>query len=368
MVTAEIGSETVTQNVVFFKDYKSSSDLMDKSVQLPDVTGNVDADSDPLGLITQNSPGPEGDHCSRLSINPAQDASDWRCPRGIHREDDSLPRFLDDDAGTTLENPDIRVTAGTKREDGLQGGVVEEDAEEPENAESTEDQEEKADDDGRHGNSVVPRESAEQGRKEKNGDALTARHAPGGTWLTKLCDGRGADPGSEAPVGEENRYPRGTEEDSPIMTYDAEGVIKRKREDGRRERSEEKEEPRTRRSRGEETTITQEPEEERENTVAGEQSTKGEPVINQELEGEEDTVSKVIETEGETRKGKEKTDGGRGRRKRRSRERGEAEERKPPSPRSRRKSEKTLWQESRVRKENPSSTRSWRERKTPSAK
>ncbi|KAJ1130435.1 hypothetical protein NDU88_008788 [Pleurodeles waltl] len=86
------------------------------------------------------------------------------------------------------------------------------------------------------------------------------------------------------------------------MTYDAEGVIKRKREDGRRERSEEKEEPRTRRSRGEETTITQEPEEERENTVAGEQSTKGEPVINQELEGEEDTVSKVIETEGETRK------------------------------------------------------------------
>ncbi|KAJ1166631.1 hypothetical protein NDU88_007030 [Pleurodeles waltl] len=76
------------------------------------------------------------------------------------------------------------------------------------------------------------------------------------------------------------------------MTYDAEGVIKRKREDGRRERSEEKEEPRTRRRRGEETTITQEPEEERENTVAGEQSTKGEPAINQELEGEEDTASK----------------------------------------------------------------------------
>ncbi|KAJ1207096.1 hypothetical protein NDU88_002488 [Pleurodeles waltl] len=86
------------------------------------------------------------------------------------------------------------------------------------------------------------------------------------------------------------------------MTYDAEGVIKRKREDGRRERSEEKEEPRTRRSRGEETTIIQEPEEERENTVAGEQSTKGEPTFTQELKGEEDTASKVIETEGETRK------------------------------------------------------------------
>ncbi|KAJ1155457.1 hypothetical protein NDU88_008187 [Pleurodeles waltl] len=86
------------------------------------------------------------------------------------------------------------------------------------------------------------------------------------------------------------------------MTYDAEGVIKRKREDGQRERSEEKEEPRTRKSGGEETTIIQEPEEERENTVAGEQSTKGEPTFTQELKGEEDTASKVIETEGETRK------------------------------------------------------------------
>ncbi|KAJ1154338.1 hypothetical protein NDU88_007090 [Pleurodeles waltl] len=86
------------------------------------------------------------------------------------------------------------------------------------------------------------------------------------------------------------------------MTYDAEGVIKRKREDGRQERSEEKEEPRTRKSRGEETTTIQEPEEERENTGAGEQSTKREPTFTQELKGEEDTASNVIETEGETRK------------------------------------------------------------------
>ncbi|KAJ1106150.1 hypothetical protein NDU88_003553 [Pleurodeles waltl] len=95
------------------------------------------------------------------------------------------------------------------------------------------------------------------------------------------------------------------------MTYDAEGVIKRKREDGRKERSEEKEEPRTRKSRGEETTTIQEPEEERENTGAGEQSTKREPTFTQELKGEEDTASNelkgeedtasnVIETEGET--------------------------------------------------------------------
>ncbi|KAJ1101364.1 hypothetical protein NDU88_006432 [Pleurodeles waltl] len=127
-------------------------------------------------------------HCSRLSINPAQDAYDWRCPRGVHKEDDSLPRCLDDEAGTTLENPDIRVPAGTKREDGLKGGV-EEDAEEQgreENAESTGDREEKADADRRHRNSVVPRGVAEQGRKEEKGDALTALHAPGGTWLTKV--------------------------------------------------------------------------------------------------------------------------------------------------------------------------------------
>ncbi|KAJ1098735.1 hypothetical protein NDU88_003842 [Pleurodeles waltl] len=77
------------------------------------------------------------------------------------------------------------------------------------------------------------------------------------------------------------------------MTYDAEGVIKRKREDGRQERSEEKEEPRTRKSRGEETTTIQEPEEERENTGAGEQSTKREPTFTQELKGEEDTASNM---------------------------------------------------------------------------
>ncbi|KAJ1151432.1 hypothetical protein NDU88_004213 [Pleurodeles waltl] len=73
---------------------------------------------------------------SRVARQPATDASDWRCPRGVHKEDDGLPRFLDDEAGTTLENTDIR-------EDGLQGGV-EEDAEEPgreENAESPGDRE-----------------------------------------------------------------------------------------------------------------------------------------------------------------------------------------------------------------------------------
>ncbi|KAJ1173673.1 hypothetical protein NDU88_005499 [Pleurodeles waltl] len=103
--------------------------------------------------------------CSRLSFNPAQDASNWRWPRGVHGEEVGLPRCLDDaDAGTTLENPDIRVPSGTKREDGQQGAVEEKDAEEPgreENGGNTEDQEKKADDDQRNGNSVVPREAAD---------------------------------------------------------------------------------------------------------------------------------------------------------------------------------------------------------------
>ncbi|KAJ1217164.1 hypothetical protein NDU88_004759 [Pleurodeles waltl] len=118
--------------------------------------------------------------CSRLSNTPAQDASDWRCPRGIHKGDNKK--------SSTLENPDVRVLAETKREDGLQGGV-EEDAEEAdseENAESPGDREEQEDADWRQGNSGGPRGVANHGRKEESGDALIARHAPGGTWLTKV--------------------------------------------------------------------------------------------------------------------------------------------------------------------------------------
>ncbi|KAJ1141925.1 hypothetical protein NDU88_008253 [Pleurodeles waltl] len=138
-------------------------------------------------------------NCSRLSTTPAQDAFDWHCLRGVHKEDDGLPRCLYDEAGTTLENPDVRDPGETKRGDGLQGGVVEEDAEElgrEENVETRGDREEKSDADKRHGNSVVPRGRAEQGRTEKAGDTLTARHAPGGTWLTK----------SNVPWDERNEY------------------------------------------------------------------------------------------------------------------------------------------------------------------
>ncbi|KAJ1088559.1 hypothetical protein NDU88_001716 [Pleurodeles waltl] len=118
------------------------------------------------------------------------DASDWCWPRGVHGEEDGLPRCFDDeDAGTSLENPDIRVPLGTKREDGRPAGVKEKDAEEAGREEkrgNTENEKKKADDDRRNGNCVVPREAADPGRKGRNGDTPTDRHAPGGTWLTKV--------------------------------------------------------------------------------------------------------------------------------------------------------------------------------------
>ncbi|KAJ1157167.1 hypothetical protein NDU88_009882 [Pleurodeles waltl] len=94
----------------------------------------------------------------------AMDAYDCRCPRGVHKEDD--------EAGTTLENPDIRVPAGTKREDRLKGGV-EEDAEKQgreENAESTGDREEEADSTGDTGTAWFPEELlSKEGRRKKEG-------------------------------------------------------------------------------------------------------------------------------------------------------------------------------------------------------
>ncbi|KAJ1082879.1 hypothetical protein NDU88_003042 [Pleurodeles waltl] len=126
-------------------------------------------------------------HCSRLSNIPAPDASDWRCPRGIHNGDDGFSRCQDNENRSALENTDVRVLTETKREDGLQEGV-EKDAEETDNeadAERQGDREEQEDADWRHWNSRGRRGVTDHGRKEDSGDALTGRHAPGGTWLTR---------------------------------------------------------------------------------------------------------------------------------------------------------------------------------------
>ncbi|KAJ1126527.1 hypothetical protein NDU88_004934 [Pleurodeles waltl] len=129
--------------------------------------------------------------CSRLSVNPAHDASEeWRLPLGVRGKKDNLPCSLGNgDAGTSLGNPDIRVPDRTKREDGLRLEVVEdaENAEKTERKENEENTEEgNEDDDGRrNGNSVVPSETTDQRVKERNSDTRAYRHAPGGTWLTK---------------------------------------------------------------------------------------------------------------------------------------------------------------------------------------
>ncbi|KAJ1119550.1 hypothetical protein NDU88_007735 [Pleurodeles waltl] len=123
-------------------------------------------------------------------MNLAYGTSEWRLPRGVHGEKDGLPCYLgNEDAGTSLGNPDIRVPSRTKREDGLPLRN-EEDAEKPgrkENGKDTEDEERKEDDDSRrNGNSVVPTETADHRGTERNGDTRTDRHAPRGTWLTKI--------------------------------------------------------------------------------------------------------------------------------------------------------------------------------------
>ncbi|KAJ1163518.1 hypothetical protein NDU88_003976 [Pleurodeles waltl] len=120
-----------------------------------------------------------------ISAEYPGDASDWRCPRGVQEDEDGVPRSLgNDEADTFPENPDIRVSSDTKREDGLHTSVEEKDAEEPGSAESG--RPKKADDDRRTGNHGVPKEATDPGKRGRTGDTLTDRHAPEGTWLTKV--------------------------------------------------------------------------------------------------------------------------------------------------------------------------------------
>ncbi|KAJ1170859.1 hypothetical protein NDU88_002730 [Pleurodeles waltl] len=73
------------------------------------------------------------------------------------------------------------------------------------------------------------------------------------------------------------------------MTYDAEGVINIRREDGQERSGKKKEEPRTRGSRSEEIAIGAS-EEERETAVTGEPTTERETAITRGPEEEKDTV------------------------------------------------------------------------------
>ncbi|KAJ1188584.1 hypothetical protein NDU88_005343 [Pleurodeles waltl] len=114
-----------------------------------------------------------------------EDAPDWRCPRGAQEAEDGVPHSLgNDEAGIFPENLDIRVPRNTKREDGLYTSIEEKDAKEPGRVESS--RLKKAVDDRRTGNHGVPKEAIDPSREGRTGDTLADRHAPGGTWLTKL--------------------------------------------------------------------------------------------------------------------------------------------------------------------------------------
>ncbi|KAJ1176094.1 hypothetical protein NDU88_001377 [Pleurodeles waltl] len=117
----------------------------------------------------------------RLSFDPAQDASDWRCSGSAQDDKNGVHRCPDNDVATSFHvNPDVRVHAETKGEDGLEEGVTEQkDAEEPGGTESG-----GPEDDRRTGNTE---EAADPEPKERTGETLEGRHVPGGAWLTK-CD------------------------------------------------------------------------------------------------------------------------------------------------------------------------------------
>ncbi|KAJ1166396.1 hypothetical protein NDU88_006800 [Pleurodeles waltl] len=120
------------------------------------------------------------DDCSRLSFDPAQDTSDWRCSGSVQDDGNGVHRCPDNDVATSFAvNPDVRVQAETKGEDGLDEGVAEQkDAEEPGGTESG-----RPEDDRR---TVNPEEAADPEPKERTGETLEGRHVPGGAWLTKV--------------------------------------------------------------------------------------------------------------------------------------------------------------------------------------
>ncbi|KAJ1123284.1 hypothetical protein NDU88_001755 [Pleurodeles waltl] len=120
-----------------------------------------------------------------IALRMRRDASDWRCSRGVQEDEDGVLRCLgNDEADASPVNPDVRVPADTKREDGLHVSVEEKDAEEPGGTASGGPK--KTDADIRTGNPGVPEEVADPDKKERTGDTLRDCHVPGGAWLTKV--------------------------------------------------------------------------------------------------------------------------------------------------------------------------------------
>ncbi|KAJ1129194.1 hypothetical protein NDU88_007565 [Pleurodeles waltl] len=107
--------------------------------------------------------------------------------------------------------PDFQIPGEEKSENGLQRGVKEEDAEEPEEMAGGESEQ----DERRSGNLDVPREAADPVEKGRSEETRRNHHVPGGAWLTKLSS-------NEALDTSDWRCSRSTEESVPRCRGDKE--------------------------------------------------------------------------------------------------------------------------------------------------
>ncbi|KAJ1122269.1 hypothetical protein NDU88_000765 [Pleurodeles waltl] len=120
--------------------------------------------------------------CSRLSDNAAPDSPELQTQLFVRDVDEVLPSFQgNENAGTHLGNPDIRVSKNTKKEDGLGARHAGEEVEQ--NADR--DQRETGDE-RRIGTNEVPPKTTGHPREKKEVEPRALRHVPGRTWLTKV--------------------------------------------------------------------------------------------------------------------------------------------------------------------------------------
>ncbi|KAJ1205416.1 hypothetical protein NDU88_000851 [Pleurodeles waltl] len=115
--------------------------------------------------------------------NAAQDSPELRPQLFVRDVDEGLPSSQgNEDAGTRLGNPDIRVPRNTKREEGLSAREADEKEEDEWNAdrEPQETREER-----RFGNTEDSPKTTDHPRERNEVEPPALRHVPGGTWLTK---------------------------------------------------------------------------------------------------------------------------------------------------------------------------------------
>ncbi|KAJ1107684.1 hypothetical protein NDU88_005073 [Pleurodeles waltl] len=121
----------------------------------------------------------------RLSDNAAPDSPELRTQLFVCDVDEGLASFQgNEDPGTHLGNPDIRVPKNTKREDGLGARRAGEEEEDEQNADR---EQQETGDKRKVGNEVPPKTTGHPGKK-KEVEPRALRHVAGGTWLPKCAE------------------------------------------------------------------------------------------------------------------------------------------------------------------------------------